>query len=297
MLEYDNSAFYYFAITLIVIYLIPGTWYVVKELYLAFLGGGEVGAQARTKDEKAKADRIKDATTGIARLKTTSFMTNLACVVVAWTVFLYLMSLVHGDGEVNTFDPYQILGIEQGILSGEIKKAYRKLSLKFHPDKNPGDKAAEEMFMKIAKAYEALTDETAKENYEKYGNPDGKQSLEVSIGLPSMLLENPKVVLVLYLIGMVVVIPSVVGMWYSNSKQFGEKNIMYDTYSAFYQLLQEPYRTKNIPEVIAASAECRAINGTKSTKKTQKETENAAANDEAMMALYVRMKNDKLMVK
>ena len=101
-------------------------------------------------------------------------------------------------------------------------------------------------------------------------------------------------VLVLYLIGMVVVIPSVVGLWYSNSKQFGEKNILYDTYSAFYALLKEPYRTKNIPEVIAASAECRAIN---STKKSKKEIENQAANDEAMMALYVRMKNDKLMVK
>ncbi len=90
----------------------------------------------------------------------------------------------------------------------------------------------------MAKAYEALTDEVSKENYLKYGNPDGKQSLEVSIGLPRFLLDNPKVVLVLYLIGMVVIIPVAVGYWYSKSKQYGEKNILYDTYAAFYQLIQ-----------------------------------------------------------
>jgi preprotein translocase subunit Sec63 len=66
--------------------------------------------------------------------------------------------------------------------------------------------------------------------------------LEVSIGLPRLLLDNPKVVLVLYLLAMVVLIPVVVGLWYNNSKQFGEKNIMYETYMAFYQLLQEDNR-------------------------------------------------------
>jgi translocation protein SEC63 len=220
MLEYDNSAFYYFAITLLVIYLIPGTWFALKEIGLALFGSA-VGSSARTREEVVKASKIKDQTSGLKRLSSSAFLTNLVCVLVAWTIFLYLLSMVSQDGEVNSFDPYTILGIEQGITTGEIKKAYRKLSLQYHPDKNIGNKAAEEMFMKIAKAYEALTDETSKENYEKYGNPDGKQSLEVSIGLPSILLENPKVVLVLYLIAMVIVIPSAVGIWYSNSKQYG----------------------------------------------------------------------------
>ena len=62
--------------------------------------------------------------------------------------------------------------------------------------------------MMVAKAYEALTDPVAKENFEKYGNPDGKQSLEVSIGLPSWLLDgdNRNLVLMTYLIIMVGVI-------------------------------------------------------------------------------------------
>ena len=170
-----------------------------------------------------------------------------------------MITLVRHDGEVFTFDPYSILGIESGTSANMIKKAYRKLSLKFHPDKNPGDKTAEDTFMKIAKAYEALTDETAKENYEKYGNPDGKQALEVSIGLPKILLANPKIVLVLYLIAMVVVIPIGVAIWYSNSKKYGEKNIMYETYQWFFQLIKEDQKLSGLPEILATSAEFRDI--------------------------------------
>ena len=263
MLEYDNSAFYYFAITLISIYLLPGTWYALSEIYKAFIASGEAGTIPRTDLEKEKAAKLKRERTGFARLQKYKFVVNLVLLVIAFSVFIYLVQLVKNDGEVNTFDPYRILGIEQGITMGEIKKAYRKLSLRYHPDKNIGDKLAEEMFMKIAKAYEALTDETSKENYEKYGNPDGKQSLEVSIGLPKILLDNPKVVLVLYLVAMVVVIPVVVGLWYANSKQYGENDIKYESYTAFYQLIQETHRTKHMPEVMAASAECRALNATK----------------------------------
>lgn len=285
MLEYDNSAFYYFAITLLVIYIIPGTYYAVSEFVMAFIGSGDVGSKARTKTEAEKADKLKKKTTGFARLNTTTYMVNLSVLIVAWAVFLYLLTLVSQDGEVNTFDPYTILGVQQEAAVGEIKKAYRKLSLKYHPDKNIGDKVAEEMFMRIAKAYEALTDETSKENYKKFGNPDGKQALEVSIGLPKILLDNPKVVLVLYLIAMVVVIPTAVGFWYANSKQYGEKNIKYETYNAFYTLLQETDRVKNLPEVIAASAESREIN-------TPKPSDN-----EPMGLLYGKLKNDKIMVK
>lgn len=262
-LEYDNSAFYYFAITLLTIYLIPGVWFALSEIFRAFVGSGDEGSTARTKVEKAKAEKLKTDSTGFARLKKSAFLINLCVLMVVIPLFIYLVTLVRNDGEVNTFDPFQILGVEQGAKTAIIKSAYRKLSLQYHPDKNPGNKNAEEMFMKIAKAYEALTDENSKSNFEKYGNPDGKQSLEISIGLPRVVLDNPKVVLVLYLLVMVVVIPVVVGLWYSNSKKFGEKNIMYETYKAFYELLQESDREKEIPEVLAASAEFRALNVTK----------------------------------
>jgi translocation protein SEC63 len=259
MLDYDNSAFYYFAITLLCFYLIPGTWYFLSECYQAFSPDTPKEIAARTTLEKGKASQLKKKTKGFARLNNWTFIVNFIFLIFAFALFFYLFSLVAAFGEVSRFDPFQILGLEPGAEAGEIKKAYRKLSLKYHPDKNPGDKIAEEMFMKIAKAYEALTDVAARENFEKYGNPDGKQALEVSIGLPTALLENPKVVLVLYLIGMVVVIPVVVGLWYANSKQYGEKNIKYETYSLFFQLLTEASRIKMMPEVFSSAVECREL--------------------------------------
>ena len=259
MLEYDNSAFYYFAITCLFFYLIPGSYYVLTELNEAFFKGNSKALKARTGAETSKASNLKKNTREFARLRTWSFIINLILLIIAFVLFAILVSNVISNGEVQRFDPYQILGIDAEATTSEIKKSYRKLSLKFHPDKNPGDKVAEEMFMKIAKAYESLTDEAARENYMKFGNPDGKQSLEVSIGLPVWLLENPKVVMVLYLIAMCVIIPIGVGLWYSNSKQYGEKNITYETYSRFYQLITEQHRVKMLPEAFGSAEECHRI--------------------------------------
>jgi len=117
------------------------------------------------------------------------------------------------------------LGVASNAEDKEIRKAYRKLSLEYHPDKNPGNKIAEEMFMKVAKAYEALTDDEAKRNWLEYGNPDGKQSLEVSIGLPTFLLDeaNHYAILCIYLGVLVVIIPAIVAAWYQYSRKFGGK--------------------------------------------------------------------------
>jgi len=222
-------------------------------------GGGE-DATARTAEEKEKVNSLKASNSGLQRLSKRQFLTNTAMLVVAWALFFYLISLVADDGVVHTFDPFTILGVEQGADDKIVKKAYRKLSLQYHPDKNIGSKVAEEMFLKIAKAYEALTDETSKANYEKYGNPDGKQAMEISIGLPKFILDNPKIVLVLYLIGMVVIIPLAVGIWYKNSKRFGDKNIEYDTYRAFYHLIKPISKLRHMPEILCCSAEFRAVN-------------------------------------
>ncbi|MGD2278855.1 MAG: DnaJ domain-containing protein, partial [Candidatus Omnitrophota bacterium] len=63
-------------------------------------------------------------------------------------------------------DYYKILGVKEDASADEIKKAYRKLALKYHPDKNPGDKKAEEMFKKISSAYYSLGDEKRRKEYD-----------------------------------------------------------------------------------------------------------------------------------
>ena len=67
-------------------------------------------------------------------------------------------------------DYYQVLGVEKTATQDEIKKAYRKLAMKYHPDRNPGDKAAEEKFKEAAEAYEVLHDENKRKRYDMHGH-------------------------------------------------------------------------------------------------------------------------------
>jgi len=67
-------------------------------------------------------------------------------------------------------DFYEILGISKGASANEIKKAYRKKAIEFHPDKNPGDKEAEANFKKAAEAYEILSDPQKKSQYDQFGH-------------------------------------------------------------------------------------------------------------------------------
>ena len=67
-------------------------------------------------------------------------------------------------------DYYEVLGVSKSASADEIKKAYRKVAMQFHPDRNPGDKAAEEKFKEAAEAYEVLSDADKKAQYDRYGH-------------------------------------------------------------------------------------------------------------------------------
>jgi len=67
-------------------------------------------------------------------------------------------------------DYYEILGVNKGAAKDEIKKAYRKHALKYHPDKNPGDKEAEEKFKEAAEAYEVLSNDEKRARYDQFGH-------------------------------------------------------------------------------------------------------------------------------
>ncbi|HVG11641.1 MAG TPA: molecular chaperone DnaJ [Flavisolibacter sp.] len=83
-------------------------------------------------------------------------------------------------------DYYEVLGVSKGAAADEIKKAYRKVAMQYHPDRNPGDKAAEEKFKEAAEAYEVLSDGDKKAQYDRFGHAGVRSAAGGSQGGPNM---------------------------------------------------------------------------------------------------------------
>lgn len=188
------------------------------------------------------------------------FYTKIGITVFIWAI--YIMTVIHVTSiePLKSFDPFQILGIDSGADIQTIKKAYRKLSLLKHPDRNPDDPLAATEFIQITKAYTALTDETAKANYEKYGNPDGPGSFQVAIALPRFLLNKDYQIPVLA--GFFIVLLVVVPAWFyfnlnSQNKEVGDISV--DNMRIFAGMLSENLTYKNCPTILACSEEFRQI--------------------------------------
>ena len=73
-------------------------------------------------------------------------------------------------------DYYEILGVSKNTDETELKKAYRKMAVKFHPDKNPGDKEAEEKFKEAAEAYDVLSNPDKRARYDRFGHQGAASS-------------------------------------------------------------------------------------------------------------------------
>ena len=67
-------------------------------------------------------------------------------------------------------DYYEVLGVGRDAAASDIKKAYRKMAMQYHPDRNPGDKAAEQSFKEASEAYEVLKDDEKKAAYNRFGH-------------------------------------------------------------------------------------------------------------------------------
>ncbi len=163
---------------------------------------------------------------------------------------------------IKSFNPYEILEISSNSDLKEIKKAYKKLALKYHPDKNPNNLQSKAMFMLITKAYNSLTDEESKKNYELYGNPDGPSSMRLSIGLPSFVLDkkNHMKILICFLIIVCIIIPYEFFVWNYNSNQFDQNGILINSIKLHARITNEKSNIKLIPLYLGLSPDFQLIN-------------------------------------
>ncbi|KAH0475295.1 MAG: hypothetical protein KVP17_001909 [Porospora cf. gigantea B] len=193
---------------------------------------------------------------------TRSFWMQVVALSGLWCFFIYLISLMLVmQPQVAAFDPFAILNLAHDATEKQIKKGYRQLSLKFHPDKNPNDKTAAATFMLIGKAYQTLTDETAKKNYEKFGNPDGPGPMKIGIGLPRFLVEeeNQVFILILFFFVLLIFIPMQFISLYHQQKNYSSNGTRVDTVQFLSFYMNQQTKSESLPEFLAASAEVRDI--------------------------------------
>ena len=263
--QYDETGntYYYVFLTFLGCVLVPSTWYLLtrdassetedlekkKKKYVAVNAKDSVYAQACF--EKARRMAVKDPWANTRRRIITG------AVLIGWVLFATAVyQIMQFDYEMANFDPYEILEVGYDASAKEIKKKYRELSLKYHPDKPTGN---EKLFMKLTKAYDALTDETAKYNWEHYGNPDGPQAMQFGIGLPAWIVEEKNSIWVLgvYTLIFMIGLPSAVYYWWSNSIKFSGEQVLLDTTQLYYYFFHKtPHMMlKRVLMVLAASLE------------------------------------------
>mmetsp|Transcript_96921 Transcript_96921/g.278403 ORF Transcript_96921/g.278403 Transcript_96921/m.278403 type:complete len:681 (-) Transcript_96921:97-2139(-) len=275
LLGYDDTASLYFTITVLTCVALPWTFDVISSLLFPaqaklqkrFPKKSSSGCTFHYCKTSAMTDKVDDARMRAKRWTRGSALWCFTKVVVLTSIWIGIVSTVvylrtSGEKkEINRFDPFVILEVHAEASPIQIKRAYRKLSLVYHPDKNPDDPLAASRFIQISKAYAALTDEVAKRNWEKYGNPDGPQNTKVGIGLPRFLLEkdNTLYILVSFFLVIIVIVPMTFICYYNRTKNFAANGVLIETLQFLGFYILEASRTKAGPELLAACAESRNI--------------------------------------
>ncbi|KAG6723009.1 hypothetical protein I3842_03G189700 [Carya illinoinensis] len=193
------------------------------------------------------------------RISNFSTYSNLTLILL-WVVMIILVYYIKNmSREIQVFEPFSILGLDSGASDSEIKKAYRRLSIQYHPDKNPDPEAHKYFVESISKAYQALTDPISRENFEKYGHPDGRQGFQMGIALPQFLLDIDGAsggILLLWIVGVCILLPLVIAVVYlSRSSKYTGNYVMHQTLSAYYYLMKPSLAPSKVMDVFIKAAE------------------------------------------
>ncbi|XP_068657408.1 dnaJ protein ERDJ2A-like [Aristolochia californica] len=250
--EENSSLFPIFILTIMALSLVP---YTIAKLCRA--------ASKKTKSIHCQCSLClrsgKYRKSIFKRISNFSTCSNLTLVLL-WVIMAFLVYYIkHSSHEVQPFEPFSILGLESGASDSEIKKAYRRLSIQYHPDKNPDPEAHKYFVEFISKAYQALTDPISRENFEKYGHPDGRQGLQMGIALPQFLLNIDGAsggLLLLGIVGVCILLPLVVAVIYlSRSSKYTGNYVMHQTLSTYYYFMKPSLAPSKVMDVFIKAAE------------------------------------------
>ncbi|KAL6559228.1 DnaJ protein erdj2 [Orobanche hederae] len=250
--EENSTLFPIFLLTIIALPLVP---YTFVNLYLTF--------RKKTKTINCRCSTCfrsgKYRKSIFRRISNFSTYSNLTVVLLWVIVALLAFYIKHINTEIQIFEPFSILGLEPGASDSEIKKAYRRLSILYHPDKNPEPEAHTYFVDYISKAYQALTDPVSRENFEKYGHPDGRQGLQMGIALPQFLLNIDGAsggILLLGIVGVCILLPLTIAVLYlSRSSKYTGNYVMHHTMYAYYHFMKPSLAPSKVMEVFIRAAE------------------------------------------
>lgn len=254
--QYDETGqSNFFFLTVLLLLLLPFT-------YTAIKGGSEKNASRVPYPcsgwNKKAEDVKKTSKSGIAGLSTKHILLGLGWL--AFAVVVKRASEVQPDALV--YDPFKILGIATSATEKEIKKHYRRMSLKFHPDKitlseNQTAEDANNHYVELTKAYKALTDEDIRHNFEMFGHPDGKQEFSQGIGLPSWVIEKRNVwwVMGAYTLVLGVMLPFFVGRWWYGTRRYTKDGVLNETVSTYFHALKEDTTFPLLLDILSSAEE------------------------------------------
>lgn len=227
---------------------------------------------------------MKDEQVKKAKSKAPAINLNHVTLVLGWALLAYVgyrASFV--PASEGSYDPFSILGISTGLSEKQIKRHYKRLSLKFHPDKLKleGNQTMDEVnahFVNITKAYKALTDDTIRKNYELYGHPDGKRDTSMGIALPKWIVESQNNAYVIGVYGLVFgfLLPWFVGKWWHGSRKYTKDQVLTESATLYFLNMTEETRFFQAIEILSASAEFKVLEkrnlklyGSKEAKKLE----------------------------
>ncbi|SCU95798.1 LAMI_0F03840g1_1 [Lachancea mirantina] len=248
--DYDEKAetWPFFAMAVLVVVLLPLTLMQIYELFNS-QKEEKFGEQTSTLNELNQVlvpQSIKKFRAKYKVKKSGVWSKKTLIVCLGWCLVAVIWKTIDSNEAVREaastiFDPYLLLDISTSATEKEIRSAYRKLSIKFHPDKvakNLSEQqraVLEEQYVLITKAYKALTDEVTRENYLQYGHPDGPQATSHGIALPRFLVESSAspFVVVGYIALLGLILPIFVSRWWSRTQSVTKKGIHVKTASYF----------------------------------------------------------------